>query len=71
MTDAAPPAAERMLLRPRSGRLIAGVCAGVARALGWDATLVRALWVLLTLCLGLGALLYVGLWLAIPQDHER
>lgn len=56
-----------MLLRPRDGRILAGVCAGVARALGWDATLVRGLWILLSL-FGIGLVLYLALWLAIPQE---
>ena len=43
-------------------RVIAGVCAGIARTLGVDATLVRLIFALLALAGGAGILLYLGLW---------
>jgi len=43
-------------------RVIAGVCAGIARTLGVDATLVRLVFALLALAGGAGILLYLGLW---------
>jgi signal transduction histidine kinase len=43
-------------------RVLAGVCAGIARALGVDATLVRLVFALLALAGGAGIVLYVGLW---------
>ena len=39
-------------------RWIAGVCDGVARRLGWNATLVRALVILTSLLFGAGAAFY-------------
>ena len=39
---------EKRLSRPREGTKIAGVCAGVARYLDLDVTLVRILWILVT-----------------------
>lgn len=35
---------ERRLVRPRAGRRIAGVCAGVAQYYGWNVTTIRLLW---------------------------
>ena len=36
------------LHRSRRNRMIAGVCGGLAESLGWDATLVRLLYVLIS-----------------------
>src|ERR1044072_2277836 len=49
--------------RPAEGRVIAGVCAGIAQALGVDATLVRLVFALLALAGGAGILLYLALWI--------
>src|SRR6188474_3697771 len=43
-------------------RVIAGVCAGIARTLGVDPTLVRLVFALLALAGGAGILLYLALW---------
>src|SRR5438128_8458333 len=43
-------------------RVIAGVCAGIAQALGVDATLVRLVFALLALAGGAGIALYLALW---------
>lgn len=57
------------LSRPRAGRKIAGVCAGLARYLGIDVTLVRILMVALALCPpSCGLIFYVICWIAMPND---
>ncbi len=69
--SAAPPpapAARRELVRPREGRWIAGVCLGVARHFGWDPVAVRLIWLLLLLFAGTGVLLYVILWIVMPNE---
>jgi signal transduction histidine kinase len=43
-------------------RVLAGVCGGIASALGVDATLVRLAFALLALAGGAGIVLYLGLW---------
>src|SRR5215211_890572 len=43
-------------------RVIAGVCAGIARALAVDVTLVRLVFALLALAGGAGILIYLALW---------
>ena len=55
-----------VLRRPETGRVVAGVCAGLAEHLGVGVAVVRLAFVLLTLLGGFGALLYAGLWLAVP-----
>jgi len=48
--------------RSEHDRVVAGVCAGIAGALGVDATLVRLVFALLALAGGAGILLYLALW---------
>lgn len=59
------------LYRRRDGRLIAGVCAGVAAYFGVDVTLVRLGFVIFTIFWGLGALLYLVAWAVIPEEGEK
>lgn len=57
--------------RSRTDRMIAGVCGGLAEYLGIDATLVRIFFVLLAIGEGVGVLLYVILWLVIPEAEAE
>lgn len=63
---AGPPARKR-LLRNTSDRWIGGVCSGLADYFGIDATLVRILFVASIVLPGPQLLLYLVLWLVIPQ----
>jgi phage shock protein C len=58
------------LSRSKSNVVIAGVCAGIAKSLGWDASRVRLIYVLLSiLSAGFpGTLLYIILWILMPQE---
>ena len=57
------------LRRPRRHRMIAGVCAGLAEWLGWDRTLVRVLYVVLSVASAAfpGLLVYLVLCIVMPQ----
>jgi phage shock protein PspC (stress-responsive transcriptional regulator) len=55
------------LMRSEDDRVIAGVAGGIAAHLGIDSTLVRVIWVLSLFFGGLGALVYVVLWIALPR----
>ena len=59
--------AERRLIRRRDERRIAGVAAGVANYFGWNITAVRLIWLLLLLFAGTGGLLYLILWIVMPN----
>ncbi len=48
--------------------MLAGVCGGVARAVGLDPLVVRVAVVALTVAGGTGALLYVAAWLFLPEE---
>jgi signal transduction histidine kinase len=50
-------------------RALAGVCAGIAQALGVDVTLVRVVFALLALAGGAGIVLYVALWVWSRSDR--
>jgi phage shock protein PspC (stress-responsive transcriptional regulator) len=56
------------LVRPQSGRMIAGVCAGLARRFDMKPWQVRLLFVLSCLLPGPQFLLYVALWIILPAE---
>lgn len=65
----------RRLARPREGRVLAGVCAAFARALGLDVAVVRILWVLATVWVAVGrgslwtgVVAYLVVWFVLPED---
>ncbi len=56
------------LFRLRQGKVIAGVCAGVAARWGFDPILVRlALVAAVLLGFGSGVLVYLAAWIVIPK----
>jgi phage shock protein C len=61
----------KKLYRRRDGRLVAGVCAGLAAYFGADVTLVRLGFAVGTLFSGLGALIYLVAWAVIPEEGEQ
>ena len=60
----------RRLERSRSHKMIAGVCGGLASWLGWDPTLVRILYVAVSILSVAfpGILAYLILWAIMPQE---
>lgn len=58
---------DKRLCRSRSNRTLAGVCGGIAEYYDWDPTLVRVAWIVLTLLGGSGILLYLIMWLVMPE----
>ena len=55
-------------VRPRNGRMVAGVCAALARRFDASPTLVRVLFVLSFFLPGPQILLYLVLWVVIPSE---
>jgi phage shock protein PspC (stress-responsive transcriptional regulator) len=55
------------LVRPRSDRMIAGVCAGLARRFGMKSGTMRLLFVLSCLLPGPQFLIYIALWIVVPE----
>jgi len=57
-----------MALTLSSNRMIGGVCGGLAEWLGWDPTLVRILYTVLTVFNAFsGAIFYLILWIIMPK----
>jgi phage shock protein C len=57
------------LQRSREHKMIAGVCGGLADWLGWDPTVVRILYVLVSILSAAfpGILVYIVLWFLMPK----
>jgi phage shock protein C len=71
-----PPADEaptetgpRVLRRSRDDRLIGGVAGGLGRYFGVDPVLIRVAFVLLVFAGGAGVLVYVILWIVVPEER--
>jgi phage shock protein C len=61
----------KTLVRDRTGRMVAGVCAGAAGYLGVDVTLVRVIVAVISVLTGgAGALAYLAAWAIIPRADE-
>jgi phage shock protein C len=58
------------LYRSRKHKLIAGVCGGIADWLGWDPTVVRIAYVILSIVSAgfPGTLAYIILWIVMPKE---
>ncbi|WP_019545444.1 PspC domain-containing protein [Streptomyces sulphureus] len=59
------------LARPRNGRMIGGVCAGLARRFGTTPTTMRVLFLLSCLLPGPQFVLYLALWVLMPNEDEH
>ena len=62
------PVSVPLMLDKRNNK-IAGVCAGFARSLDMDVTLVRVIWLVVALATGAGFLAYLVAWIIMPSDH--
>ena len=59
---------EKRLYRSRTDRMIGGVCGGLGRYFNVDPSLIRLAFVLLLVFGGSGFLLYVILWVILPEE---
>jgi phage shock protein C len=61
----------KKMLRPKHGRKIGGVAAGMAEYWNIDVTVVRLVWVLVGLmAFPLGIIGYIIAWIVIPEEQE-
>ena len=60
--------ASSALVRPRRGRLVAGVCAAIARRFDLSPTRVRGVFILSMVLPGPQIRAYIVLWIVIPGD---
>ncbi len=63
---------KQKLRRSQSNKMIAGVCGGLAKYFGLDASLLRIIYVLVTIfTVFAGALVYIILWIIIPAENKN
>ncbi len=60
---------ESRLTRSEADKMIAGVCSGLAEYLNLDPVWVRLLFVLLLFASGIGAPIYLVLWVIMPREE--
>jgi phage shock protein C len=58
----------KRLYRSTKDSMIGGVCAGLANYFGMDPTVVRIIFLLLALFPANGVLIYLILWIVVPQE---
>jgi phage shock protein C len=62
----------KVLVRKRDGRMVAGICAGLADYLGSDVTLIRVIVAALAVFTGgAGILAYLVAWAIIPEEDQK
>jgi phage shock protein C len=62
----------KVLERRRKGRVVAGVCSGLADYFGWDLTLVRVVVAVVSVITGgTGAVAYLAAWALIPDEGDK
>jgi len=62
---------KQKLYRSSSEKMIAGVCGGLGDYLGLDPTIVRLIFILLFVMGGQGLLIYLILWLIMPEAPKQ
>ncbi|MFT9494772.1 PspC domain-containing protein [Anaerosolibacter sp.] len=61
----------KQLYRSKHNRVISGVCGGIAEYLDLDPTLIRLLWVLITIPGGIGFIAYIVSIIIIPENPQQ
>ncbi|MFA7289645.1 MAG: PspC domain-containing protein [Melioribacteraceae bacterium] len=56
------------LFRARKNKIVAGVCSGLGDYFNIDPVIVRILFVVLTIMNGIGILVYILLWIMVPEE---
>lgn len=65
-----PAPSRASLTRPSEGRVLAGVCRGIATHLGVDVVMVRIVFVVLAVASGAGIVAYLFLWALTPVEES-
>jgi phage shock protein C len=56
------------LTRTRSNKVLGGVCGGLGQYLGIDPVVIRIIFILLSIGHSLGVILYILLWVLLPEE---
>lgn len=60
----------KKLYRSNEDKIIAGVCGGLGTYFNIDSVIFRVLFVLLLFAQGIGALIYILLWVIVPMENS-
>lgn len=61
---------EKRLYRSDTNKMIAGVCGGIAEYFDMDPTIIRLIWVFLSLAAGSGIIMYIICAIVIPRKSS-
>jgi phage shock protein PspC (stress-responsive transcriptional regulator) len=61
---------KKKLTRSKNDRWLAGVCGGIAEYFDLDGTLIRVLFILFGFAVGGGILIYIILWIIMPEAAD-
>lgn len=61
----------KRLYRSGKDKILGGVCGGIAEYLGVDPTIIRLIWIALSLAYGSGIILYLLCWIIIPKNPKQ
>lgn len=62
----------KRLYRSRKEQMLGGVCGGLGEHIDVDPTIIRLVWVVVTLLsLGTGIIVYLAAWIIIPESPEE
>ena len=70
MADMSNSNGSKRLVRRVDGRMVAGVCAGIADYFGVDVNLVRLGFIVATFVGFIGILAYLAAWVVLPEEGE-
>ncbi|HDR04220.1 MAG TPA: PspC domain-containing protein [Candidatus Marinimicrobia bacterium] len=61
---------EKRLVRSKNDKMLGGVLAGIAEYLGWDITVIRVTYAIITFLSASfpGTLIYIILWIVMPEE---
>ena len=62
---------KKNLTRSHKNRILGGVLGGVAEYFGWNVTITRLIYVLITLAAFPGIIFYILAWIIIPDDPRQ
>lgn len=58
----------RKLYRSKKDRKLSGVCGGLGEYIGVDPNVVRVLFIVLAVLGGAGLIIYLAMWIIVPQE---
>lgn len=61
---------QRKLYRSEEYVMISGVCGGIAEFFDIDPTIIRVLWVIISLFWGVGIIIYIAMAIIVPKKSE-